>query len=151
MPVLLIHGTADPLVFYEGGEVCGGGFGEMLDPLLPGEQESMRFPCAAVVDQQAFWAEANGCEAAYEVTLEQGQATCGEFSECSGGRTVALCSIEDGGHTWPGSESNCNTERARCANYQETVGPISQDLDANEAIWAFFQRFGGPSEELEGR
>jgi polyhydroxybutyrate depolymerase len=48
-----------------------------------------------------------------------------------GSMSVMLVSIDNGGHTWPGSDS---------FNIGYPLGKTTKDLDINEAMWAFFQK-----------
>ena len=43
------------------------------------------------------------CAADPQVTSQNGEVTCESWTPCSGAADVALCSIEGGGHAWPGS------------------------------------------------
>jgi polyhydroxybutyrate depolymerase len=44
---------------------------------------------------------------------------------------VALATIKEGGHTWPGADP---------FNVGLPIGKTTRDIDANEAIWQFFSR-----------
>ncbi len=81
VPVLAFHGTADPLVPYEGS-------GGILPP----------------VPQWAIgWAQRNGCTAGPTVTFELDEVTARTWSDCEQGAEVVLYTIEGGQHGWPGS------------------------------------------------
>ncbi|MCX4247760.1 extracellular catalytic domain type 1 short-chain-length polyhydroxyalkanoate depolymerase [Paraliomyxa miuraensis] len=73
------HGTADTIVQYDG------------------------FP--NVPDMMAAWAARNGCAAVAETTFDQGDTLCRTWPGCDGGVEVSLCTIEGGGHCWPGNAS----------------------------------------------
>ncbi|MBL8145796.1 MAG: hypothetical protein JNL34_05360 [Anaerolineae bacterium] len=78
-PFLFFHGTADPLVPFEGGQ----GF-----PDIP-----------------AFAADYAGRIGCGEDTVpqpEQGSVSGVWYEDCNDGAEVGLIVIEDGGHTWPG-------------------------------------------------
>lgn len=120
LSVLLIHGTADPIVPYEGG-------------LANGPRSPVYLSAEA---NAAHWAEFGGCgseTATTRIPPEEGQT--GEilltrYTTCDPGIEVALCTVTGGGHTWPGSTRN----------YSEAlVGPTSYALNASEFIWAFFK------------
>lgn len=119
--VLVINGTADPLVPYAGGHVRAM-FG------LRGEIWS--------TDRTiAFWARHNGC-AAPPVVRALADRDTGDGShviETDHGRCAAarvrLLRVEGGGHTWPGG-----------AQYLPAawIGTTNRDIDASETIWRFF-------------
>ena len=110
--VMLIHGTADQVVAYEGKAT---GYLSAMDSHrywlkrngLEGEQEEVK----------AFNADAgDGTEVSYR---EQGNAAA----------RVALVTVKDGGHTWPGADP---------FNVGLPIGKTTRDVDANELIWQFF-------------
>jgi polyhydroxybutyrate depolymerase len=79
--MLAIHGTADPVIPYEG---------------WPGELPSAHLWLEA-------WAERNGCDPASQVEdLGQG-LTVETWGDCDGGATVVLYTRQGGDHIWPGS------------------------------------------------
>jgi polyhydroxybutyrate depolymerase len=58
-------------------------------------------------------------------------------SNCPPGRDVVLYRVNDGGHRMPGGFPDAHF--ARMVNL--LLGPQNHDIDAAEAIWAFFKRF----------
>ncbi|MCH9682702.1 MAG: hypothetical protein K0V04_14800 [Deltaproteobacteria bacterium] len=105
MPVLHMHGTSDFVVPYIGS--IGLGF-------------------ESVADTIAGWVDRNGCQGDPVSSYARGDASCERYERCDAGVEVELCTIEGGGHTWPGG-----------ANIPG-AGVTSQDLSANERMWAFF-------------
>jgi len=105
IPLLHFHGTADTLVPYQG---------------LPEDG------LAPVPDQVAAWAVANGCADSTTSIYEQGDAHCVSHDACPTRGTTTLCTIADGGHTWPGSDLPL------------PFGKTSTDISASDEIWAFF-------------
>jgi polyhydroxybutyrate depolymerase len=86
VPVLHIHGTADPVVEYENGGLSGG---------------------EGVPQTIATWVAIDGCTDATPATVYQnGDATCTEYEACKAGTDVELCVIAGGGHQWPGGMSD---------------------------------------------
>lgn len=79
VPVIAFHGTADPIVPYEG---SGG-----LPPVL---------------SWAAAWAERNGCDLPPERLPASGAVTGARYSGCDGDAEVVVYTIDGGGHTWPG-------------------------------------------------
>jgi polyhydroxybutyrate depolymerase len=123
--VLMMPGTEDPLVPWEGGEIGfrrGRKFGKVLS--VP---ESMR-----------FWAKQNQCPESPLITHESdrdpkdGTRVRREaYVPCGEGAEVVLYAIEGGGHTWPGGDQYLPAG---------IIGRTSRDIDANEVIWDFFKR-----------
>jgi len=89
--VLIIHGTADPAVPFEGGH----------DPNTAGTRIDL-----SVAESAAFWVEANGCDGdSPEITEDDGV----QHTIYSGGRegsVVEIIAIEGGEHHWPGKSAD---------------------------------------------
>ena len=121
MPAIVFHGTADPIVPYEGGE--------MGSPLLQAAAEITHAPpvFVGVQDWVAFWAEGNGCDPTAETIPPQGDASGVRYSGCDGDAEVVFYTIDEGGHSWPGGFPIPG------------VGKTSRDIDATEEMWEFFQ------------
>jgi polyhydroxybutyrate depolymerase len=81
VPVMEFHGTADPVVPYDG------------NPAID---------YASVADTIAGWVQRDGCQGAATTTYSKGDATCVTYGSCTAGAEVTLCTIAGGGHTWPG-------------------------------------------------
>ncbi|MYM87895.1 hypothetical protein GTP91_11980 [Rugamonas sp. FT82W] len=112
--VLLIHGTADQVVAY-GGKPGGylsaqGSYDYWLKKNGVGASAASR----RVIDSDA----GDGTDVAW---LEQGD----------GQRSVALATVREGGHTWPGADP---------FNVGLPIGTTTRDIDANEVIWNFFDK-----------
>lgn len=90
------HGTADTIV----------GYAE-----IPGMMEA--------------WAARNGCRGAASTTFEQGDMLCQTWPDCEAGVEVSFCTVDGGGHCWPGNGS--------CI-----FGHSSTELHASEAIATMF-------------
>ena len=108
VPVIHFHGTNDFIVLYNGG--CP--FSCLSDS-------------ESVADTIAGWVARNGCTGAPEVVLSEGSVTCETTGECDGNASVTLCTIEGGGHCWPGQLS--------CA-----WGESTDDISANEVMFDLF-------------
>ena len=120
--VLVINGTADPLVPYAGGYVR--------------TMFSLRGEIWSTDRTVAFWAKHNGCAGPADVRamadrdIADGSRVIDiAYLRCAAAR-VRLLRIEGGGHTWPGG-----------AQYLPAawVGTTNRDIDASEAIWRFFK------------
>jgi polyhydroxybutyrate depolymerase len=121
--LLIIMGTEDPLVPYNGGYVEAAG--EKRGKVLSAENTAK------------FWAKINGCELSPQIGWEQdkdpsdGTRVKKEiYNQCKDGKKVILCTIEGGGHTWPGGLQYLP---------ERIIGKTSKDLDANQLIWDFFK------------
>ncbi len=112
--VLLIQGTADTLVAHGG---------------KPGGYLSAD-------DSYAYWVQRNGLGAGSPVRrvidTDPTDGTQVAWAEQGDGQaSVALATVRDGGHTWPGADP---------FNVGLAIGRTSRDIDANEAIWQFLVR-----------
>ena len=113
VPVISFHGTADPIVPYEGGTTWVG-------PTV--------FP--AVEDWTASWAERNRCRPEPSVSSVAPDVRRLEYPHCAGNASVALYTIDGGGHTWPGGGPLPTW----------LVGPNTDSVDATRIMWDFFER-----------
>ena len=118
VPFLLIQGTADPLVPFEGGTVA----------LERGEVLSAK---GAVAD----WVAIDGCTSPSidgndpDVADDDTTISHQFYTNCSGGTKVSFYAIHNGGHTWPGGYQYLP---------EVAIGKTSRDMDASEVIWQFF-------------
>ncbi len=111
VPVLSFHGTADP-----------------IDPIAGNGQAYWTYSVAVAAQR---WAAHNGCAPTPVITSPEAGVTQSTFGHCSGGSTVELAVIAGEGHEWPGGP------HLRKATTR-VLGPQSSAIDANAAIWAFF-------------
>jgi polyhydroxybutyrate depolymerase len=123
--VLLIHGTADPLVPYDGGAVGLGG-------------NRNRGSVLSVNATRDFWLRADGLEdampSAYTFAHAGDDATHADkvtYGSDAGPQVVVL-TIEKGGHVEPSKRFHYG------ALYGRIVGAQNRDLEAAEEAWAFF-------------
>ena len=113
--VMAVHGTADPVVPYEGGTMSGrGGLSDILSAPALAER----------------WREINRCPG----PLVGDPAAAGEVQEmaatgCADNTEVVLVRINGGGHTWP---------TGRFSLPATVVGPTSFAVDASGATAQFF-------------
>ncbi|MBV8365408.1 MAG: esterase [Candidatus Eremiobacteraeota bacterium] len=120
--VLMINGTADPLVLYAGGHI-GGRFVAGGDSV-------------AVSQAAATWASIDRCDAMPRDSALQSDdpsdtttTRVSSYERCAGGTSVQLYTIDGGGHTWPDGPQYLP---------QAIIGPVSRDFDASATIWQFF-------------
>jgi len=123
MPVLVLNGTADPLVPYDGGHVrvLGQDRGAVLST-----EASIR-----------WWVERNGCPSTFTRAWLPDRARDGTrvevvtHADCAAGTEVVLYRIVGGGHTWPGGQQYLP---------RLLVGRVCRDIDGTRTIFDFFAR-----------
>jgi polyhydroxybutyrate depolymerase len=111
VPVILFHGTDDPIVPFEGG---------------PSRSFSLPFP--SIPDWVGQLAQFNGCSGESIPLLDSGDVSGIQYLGCYA--DVVFYTIAGGGHAWPGGEPLP----------EFLVGHTTQDIDATRTIWEFFQR-----------
>ena len=112
VPMIGIHGLRDTMAPYHGGSSW------VAPSFAP-------FPAFG-----ADWARRNRCASnARDVEIRDG-VTRREYEQCANDATVALYSLRDGGHTWPGG-----------AELPEWfAGKTIHDFDATAEMWRFFEQ-----------
>ena len=110
--VIVIHGTADQNLPYDGGVGA--------KALARHAVRSVRF----AVD---FWRMHDGCRDA--AVSERAGTVMRERYACASGSEVELITVEGGGHSWPGG-----------ARLARLLDEPSAALDASDVIWTFFAR-----------
>ena len=114
------HGTDDKFAPYDGGRGTRS------------ISKTNFFSVRHSIDQ---WVQANGCErepqrSTLPTQVEDGtHIHCEIYSHGQQHSSVALYTIEGGGHTWPGVESSL-----------KILGKTTLNLSANDVMWDFFQR-----------
>ncbi len=127
IPMLMMNGTADPLIAYQGG------------------RGTSRYAVPNVVSTAAtiaFWRKNNGCAAGDRQSTKlpdkdkNNSSTVTRIdSDCPDGRDVVLYRVDGGGHRMPGSFPDARFVRVVDA----LLGPQNHDIDGAETIWAFFK------------
>ncbi len=121
--IMLICGTKDPLVPYNGGKV---GLGILKN----------RGTVLSVEKSIDYWVKLNKCNTSPIVIEEDNnkfdktKAIKKIFSDGLNGSEVILYTIENGGHTWPGGLQYLS---------ERIIGKSSKDINASEVIWKFFK------------
>ena len=117
--VLVMNGTDDPLVPYQGGTVA-----------------RTRGETISVADIVRLWVTHNRCTDRPETVLlpdrdpaDGTRVRRTVYGSCAGKTEVVLYTIEGGGHTWPGGPQYLPAA---------VVGRVSRDIDATRVIWDFF-------------
>jgi polyhydroxybutyrate depolymerase len=106
IPVIEFHGTLDPYVPYDGDAEIG---------------------LASVPATFAAWAERDGCSEALTQSYDDHDSFCWTHESCAAASAVTLCTVQGGGHTWPGGEP------------LPDLGYTTPYLSATDAMWMFFQ------------
>jgi len=123
MPVIDVHGTADPCWTY------------VASTLACADQDPR--PKVGVPETIAGWVERDGCaRAAAETPLpdvaDDGLTSVARtWTGCAGGVEVRLVTIDGGGHTFPSGSK---------ARVQADTGPATSDFGF-AYLWEFLQRF----------
>ena len=113
VPLIAFHGTNDPIVPYTGG---------------PSRSLDMPFP--SIPDWIATYARRSGCSEAARDLPANGEASGVQYINSENNMDVAFYTIQGGGHSWPGGGSMPKI----------IVGHTTQDIDATQTIWDFFQK-----------
>ena len=121
--LLIMNGTEDPLVPYEGGEVS--------------IYKVKRGKILSTDDTVDFWVNHNNCLPDPEITeipdkdVNDGTTVEEIKYKNNDGTEVILYKIEGGGHTWPGGSQYLPII---------IIGKVCKDIDGAEEIWKFFKR-----------
>ena len=114
VPMIAFHGTADPIVPYDGGTTWK-------------SPTRMPFPSARMWTES--WARRNQCGTEAVESSVAAHVSRLEYTNCADGATVVLYTVGGGGHSWPGGRSIA----------EWWVGPTSHEVDATGLIWTFFR------------
>jgi polyhydroxybutyrate depolymerase len=98
LSVMIIHGTADTHVPYNGGQGP-----DQADKRHPRVDK----PVSHAVD---FWTRHNNCSTP-AARSENGKIQKDEYSECIAGTGVSVFTVQDGGHSWPGGKAYRSSEK----------------------------------------
>jgi len=114
-PILHMHGTADPVVNYNG------------DANLWSVEETLK-----------FWREKNNCSLQADtlslpniVRFDKCTVEKISFSDCSDDNILVFYKVIHGGHSWPGSPDDRDWDK-----------PLNMDINAGSVIWNFFKNYG---------
>jgi polyhydroxybutyrate depolymerase len=114
VPMISFHGTADPIVPYEGGQSW---VGPDVFADIPG--------------LAANWARRNRCGPDAVESAPAADVTRREYTGCADDAAVLLFTIHGGGHTWPGGEPLP----------EWFAGSTSRSIDASSEMWSFFRKY----------
>ncbi len=117
VPLVMMNGTSDPVVPYNGGT-----------------EHNLQLSTLSAEDSAKTWARNDHCSDKPERTKESAKEKGGmetkidTYNGCQQNAQVVLYSIKGAGNTWPGGEQY---------EPENTIGKTSSDLDANQVIWSF--------------
>lgn len=119
VPMLIIAGTDDPIVAYDG-----------------------RYGLQSVAETFDYWLKRDGCDTTAttdsrlpDLADDQTRVTQRNNTACEAGTGVRLLTVKRGGHAWPGGETYLMGAR---------LGRTSQDISATDQIWQFLQQYKRP-------
>jgi polyhydroxybutyrate depolymerase len=121
--VLIIHGTDDLLVPFDGGPPAY-------------SREGGAHSYLSVEDSTMHWVRANGCSPMPRIIEDD--VTRRIYDGGKGGSTVEVLAVKGGGHCWPGGTSRI------CGGDEP-----SDRISATDAIWEFFMRATGGHSPLD--
>jgi polyhydroxybutyrate depolymerase len=84
----------------------------------------------------ADWAERNQCGHNPTRILTHDEVHCDAYPDCADGAETVLCTIEGGGHTWPGPPNDPSLAAVLAGPF----GKTSEVISANDFMWEFFTR-----------
>ncbi|MFI1168601.1 alpha/beta hydrolase family esterase [Streptomyces sp. NPDC020801] len=121
LPVMVVNGTEDPLVPYDGGPSGVGGSQAAL---------------LSVADTVTKWRTIDGCtgdrvRSLPPVAGDRTATSVADAVSCRGETQVEVYMVTHGGHTWPGGNQYLPVS---------LVGRTTSQFDASEAEWTFFHR-----------
>lgn len=109
----IMHGTADSFINYEGGENW--------------KRSGARRPFLSVKESEDRWLRIDRCPSEPKISFKRGDTTCMTHDGCGEGTAVTVCTIQGGGHAWPGGQQKLKF----------LIGKTTQDI-SNQQMWDFF-------------
>jgi len=129
LPLLMMHGTADPLMPFDGGPVSA----------FTGNDQGRVISAENTI---VFWLRNNGCGEEFGVgaiedrdPLDGIRTETRTWSGCRDGATVVAYRMVGAGHGLPGRSANKPELNARVG------GRSTNDFDSSEATWSFVHQF----------
>ena len=127
VPLLMMNGTADPLMPFEGG------------PVALSRERGVVIPVMETVE---FWRKANGCDDSVEQSgapdLDPADGIRTDifaWRSCEEAAELVFFRMNGAGHGLPGRSRN------KTAESQRLGGKSSNDFDSTEESWRFMKRF----------
>lgn len=110
VPVIYLHGRADEVIGFDGGDTPIG-------------------PMPSVEQMLRRWAERDGCTPAPRVERVSENVERRSWDGCDDGAAVLAYTVDDGGHQWPGGDPG---------DFSPHAGKLTREIDATRLIWEFF-------------
>jgi polyhydroxybutyrate depolymerase len=140
VPVLTIHGTADPILLFNGGigtevldSALGGGGGDgTTTTTAPPDLDGPGYP-----ETVRGWAALDGCDPDSAEDERISDGVIRRTFDCPEDTPVEFIIVEGGGHSWPSS--------AFSRSIENVVGHTTFEVDASAELWAFVRQFHLPA------
>ncbi len=134
VPIVAFHGTADPILYFNGGigtallnHVLGGGPPPSTTTTVPAKLNGRGYPATV-----AAWAAKDGC-ADHPSNVRVSPHVIRRTYRCPPDAAVVFYVILGGGHAWPGSQAS--------EAIASITGPTTFEINGTQVIWQFFSRF----------
>ena len=127
VPVIMINGTEDHLVLWQGGPVrlWGSSFGTTISVPRTVQHYVTQYGCRGQPD----------IENLKNINPKDGTNVARHDYKCQGRLGIRLYRVNGGGHRWPGAEREI---------FPNILGLESKDIDASLEIWNFLSGFRRP-------
>jgi polyhydroxybutyrate depolymerase len=133
VPILAFHGTADPILHFNGGvgtavlnHALGSGPAPPPTTLPPADLHGAGYPSFV-----RAWAAKDGCSLRSTDKRVGAQVILRTYP-CPPGAAVEFYIVVGGGHAWPGSKVS--------AALASITGPSTFEINATDLIWKFFRQ-----------
>jgi polyhydroxybutyrate depolymerase len=137
VPIITFHGTADPILYFNGGigtgllnSLFGQGGSTSSSTTTTTRPARLRGPGVPATVQA--WAEKDGCNPGPTDTRSSSQVILRAYA-CPPKTSVTFYIILGGGHAWPGSTFS--------QSISKITGFTTFQINATATMWSFFQRF----------
>jgi polyhydroxybutyrate depolymerase len=133
VPIIAFHGTADPILYFNGGvnttllKNLFSGKPLPTTPLPPVNLNGKGYPANVKA-----WAAKDGCNTRETDTMVSAHVIRRTY-RCPADVAVVFYIVLGGGHAWPGSTLSAATKAF--------TGPSTFEIDATDLIWTFFRHF----------
>jgi polyhydroxybutyrate depolymerase len=133
VPIVAFHGTADPILYFNGGI----GTAVLNHDLGKGPAPTTTTPPPVNLNGKGYpanvkaWAAKDGCDLKPTDTKVSAHVILRNY-RCPPGAAVEFYIVLGGGHAWPGSKIS--------AELASITGPSTFEINATDIIWQFFRQ-----------